>query len=358
LALGITKANDKQSIERRIRRTLNDRWLSQEHCYLPVLRAVIDWEEVIDGNTVFLMVDESSKADKVHLFRVSIPYRGGSIAVAWELWEQNQPQEDDEYWDRAKEVFARAASVLPEGVEVIVLADRAYENPPFVDMLKAWNWHFAVRCKAKGSIRFKDMPGREGPLAERIKTELPCPGRRWKAQGWVYKKAGWRRASIVAVWAHGQKEPLVVLTDLPARWEVIGCYGRRFWIETGFRNDKSRGWCWEDTQVQSIQRHERLMIAMCWASLVALCLGVQEAESCQEKLARRQTRARQGRKAARPQPAKESIFTMGLRRVRGWLYGSQNETISWRLPLLNACSWTKQWYNQQANFYVFKTVRP
>lgn len=358
LALGITGANDKESIERRLRRTLNDRYLAQENCYLPVLRTVINWEDVLkEDRTLFLIVDESSNEDRIHLFRVSIPYRGGSITLAWELWEQNQPQQDGEYWDKAREVFARVASILPDGIRVIMLADRAYENPPFIDLLSTWNWHFAVRCKARGSLRFKDMLGKESSLAERIKTELPCPGRRWKAQGRVYKKAGWRRVSIVAVWAHGQKEPLVVLTDLPTRWEVISYYGRRFWIETGFRNDKSMGWCWENTQVRTIAHHERLMIGMCWATLVALCLGVKEVESYEAKLARRQAKAKQGHKVARPQPAKESMFTMGLRRVRRWLYSTCHDAISWRLPLIHAYSWTHQWYNQQAYLYVFKTVR-
>ncbi|MDQ6738819.1 MAG: transposase, partial [Actinomycetota bacterium] len=81
-----------------------------------------------------------------------------------------------------------------------------------------------------------------------VTRHLRCPGQRWKARGWVFKDAGWRAASVVGMWARGMKEELVVLSDLPAEWAVLGYYERRFWIEPGFRNDKSRGWEWEASQ--------------------------------------------------------------------------------------------------------------
>ncbi len=71
----------------------------------------------------------------------------------------------------------------------------------------------------------------------------------------------------------------MVLTDLPARWRVLRVYQRRFWIEPGFRSDKRKGWQWEERQVRGVARHARLLLALAWASLVALCLGAQAAEA-------------------------------------------------------------------------------
>ncbi|MDP9373109.1 MAG: transposase, partial [Chloroflexota bacterium] len=294
LALGLTKATEAESVARRLRRTLGDARLEQRTCYAPVLGQVLDWGAILQGGRrVVLALDESSKADAVHLFRVSLPYRGGSVPLAWAVWAQNQPLAAGRYWATVDAVLAQVAALLPAGVEVVVVADRAYDIPAFVDRLAAYGWHWVVRCKANGTMRFRDRPGREHAIRDLVRRHLPCPGRRWKGRGQVFKDAGWRDASVVAVWGAGQKEPLVALTDLPARWAVLRLYQRRFWIEPGFRNDKTRGWQWEDSQVRGVAHHERLLLALAWASLVLRCLGAQEAEvRLAARLARRGRRHR------------------------------------------------------------------
>ena len=89
-ALRLTQASSPDSIARRLRRTLNDPALTAATCYEPVLPRVIDWPALLRGSRrVVLIVDESSKADEVHLFRVSLAYWGGSLPLGWAVWEQN-----------------------------------------------------------------------------------------------------------------------------------------------------------------------------------------------------------------------------------------------------------------------------
>src|SRR5947207_996937 len=137
-------------------------------------------------------------------------------------------------------VLAQVAAELWAGARVVVLADRAFDIPTFVDRITARGWHWVVRLKANGTSRFRDHLGREHGVRDLVRRHVARPGQRWKAHGQVFKKAGWRPASVVALWAAGQAEPLVVLTDLPPRWEVLKLYGRRFWIEAGFRTDKTK----------------------------------------------------------------------------------------------------------------------
>jgi hypothetical protein len=172
-------------------------------------------------------------------------------------------------------------------------------------------------------------------------------GQRWKANGWVFKDAGWRKASVVAVWGRGEKEALVVLSDLAPRWEVLRLYRRRAWTECGFRSDKGKGWGWEQSQVQGLGHQERLLLAMAWASLLVYCLGVAEAAArC----------AQAGH--AKPQHARLSLFTMGLRRTQRWLRQTLPTVVDWHLPDIDARSWTDQWYAFLSYRFVFKSVRP
>ncbi len=359
-ALHLTRAQWVESIARRLRRTLNDPALTAATCYEPVLPHVIDWPAVLRGSRrVVLIVDESSKEDQIHLFRVSLAYWGGSLPLGWAVWEQNQPLPDGYYWQTVDAILDRIAALVPAGLEVIVVADRAYDIPAFVDRIAGYGWHWVVRCKTGSSRRWRDYQGREWALRALVARHLPGPGRRWKARGQVFKAAGWRDASVVGVWAPGQKEALVVLSDLPAQWAVLRLYGRRFWIESGFRTDKRKGWQWEDSQVQGVAHHERLLLAMAWASLVTLCLGVQEAQRRVDALAERPIRVRAGRPSpGRPQHARESLFTLGLRQVRQWLSQAWAGAFPWGLADLDTESWTAQWQFHQAYRLIFQTVRP
>jgi hypothetical protein len=89
-ALALTCATSADSIARRLRRTLNDPHLDQATCYAPVLQHLLDWDQVLRGQRrLVLVVDERSKADAVQLFRVSLPYWGGRLPLAWCGWQQH-----------------------------------------------------------------------------------------------------------------------------------------------------------------------------------------------------------------------------------------------------------------------------
>jgi hypothetical protein len=353
-ALGLTRATEAESIARRLRRTLSDARLAPQTCYAPVLGEVIDWAAARrGGGSIVLALDESSKAGEVHLLRVSLPYRGSSLPLAWAVWRQNQPLPAGQYWAHVDAVLAQVARLLPPGLPVVVTADRAYDVPAFVDRVAAHGWHWVVRCKANGAGRFRDHLGREHGLRELLRRGLPAPGRRWKARGAAFKDAGWRAVSVVGVWGRGQREPLAVLSDLPARWRLLRLYERRFWIEPGFRADKRKGWQWEESQVQGLAHHERLLLALAWASLVALCLGAQAAEA---RLAAR--RARRVPPRRRPEHARASLFTLGLGRARQWLYRPPSVALRWHLPALLAERWTAHWQRAQGYCAHCSTVRP
>src|SRR5205823_12170383 len=121
-------------------------------------------------------------------------------------------------------------------------ADRAYDIPPFLDRCQERGWQVIVRCKANSALHFRDHQGREQELRQLLRQRVRRPDQRWKGRGQLFKKAGWRTVSIVAVWARGETEPLVVLSTLAPRWDLAAWYGRRFWSGWGFGPGKSPAW--------------------------------------------------------------------------------------------------------------------
>ena len=356
-ALGLTHATQPESIARRLRRTLNDPHLTPVRCYDPLLQQVVAWDDLLRGSRqVVVILDESTKTDQIHLLRASLPYWGGSLPLAWELWEQNVPLADGEYWCRIEQLLARVAAQVPADLEVIVVADEFFAIPGFVDRLARYGWHWVIRVTPCGSHRFRDHRGRESGLGERVRQQVRQPGQRWKARGAVFKDAGWYAASVVAVWAAGTAEPVVLLSDLGPDWQVVRMYDRRFWCEPGFRTDKTHGWQWESSQVQGVDHHAVLLLGMAWASLVTLCLGVEEARA---RLAAAAARPVQARRIGRPRHARESVFTLGLGQLRAWLYRTWQRALNWRLPEVDSASWSARWHQQQAQRLIFSPpVRP
>lgn len=354
-ALNLTAAVTAEHVGRRLRRTLSDPLLIAEECYQPLLHSVIAWPSVTHKGRIIVAIDESSKEEVLHLFRASLPYWGNAVPLVWTIWEQNVPLPEGAYWAMVDALLARLALLLPAGLPVWIVADRFYAIAPFLDRLTAYGWHWAIRITTTGSHRFRDARGREWALKEYLARRVGGVGQQWKGGGWVLKQAGWRRVRLVACWGTGEAEALVVITDGAARWQVLDTYARRFWIEPGFRSDKKRGWQWEESQVQGLAHHAVLLLAMAWASLLALCLGVVEARACLGRLA---ARPRPGR-APHPRPARESLFTLGLVAIRTCLYGRRKRRrVQWHLPEINALSWSERWYQAQSLWSLSQTVRP
>jgi hypothetical protein len=355
--LDLTAARQPASIGRRLRRTLNDRLLTAATCYTPVIRSVVTASLLASRvREVVLVLDESSHTDRIHLLRVSLAYRGGSLPLAWVLWPQNTVQPAGSYWRAVERVLTTVAAILPADLPLVLLADRAYDVPAFVDAMTRRGWSWVVRTKAGSDLKLRDRAGREHGLRRLVTRHLARPGQRWQMRGLAFKTAGWRRVSIVGVWARGQAEPLVVLTDRRARMAVIALYRRRFWIEPGFRQDKTAGWQWEDSQVTDLAHQERLVLALAWATLVSLCLGSAHAEE-RLTLALAQPPHPAGTRPPRHRPhARQSLFTLGLSQVRRSLYRGW-AGICWMLPDLHETSWTRQWERVQLTRYV-ETVRP
>lgn len=355
-ALRLTRASCAESIARRLRRTLNDPHLDQASCYAPVLHQLIDWQDLLRGQRrLVIIVDESSKADELHLFRVSLPYWGGSLPLAWCVWQQNVPLPEGFYCNAVDKVLDQLDELLPKGLQVVIVADRAYSIPPFIDRLTTRGWHWVIRLTTTGSHRWCDRHGREHALREVVRRHLRQSGQRWRSRGCLFKDAGWRKVELVGIWTGKAKEPLVVVSDLAERWGVLALYDRRFWIEPGFRSDKKKGWQWEASQVVGVEHHERLLLGMAWASLVTVVVGVEAAGEEVERLAGRKRR----KEMAQVRHARESVFTLGLRAMREWLYHATRCALRWQLSKVDAPSWQRQWHQYQSLRLIFGSpVRP
>ena len=99
----------------------------------------------------------------------------------------------------------------------------------------------------------------------------------------VFKKAGWRGANVVATWERGMKEAWLLLTDQRASLRHCRVYGQRMWEEESFRDDKSAGFGWQDSQVNDPAHAARLLLVLALAMVLAASQGSQAQKAGRRK---------------------------------------------------------------------------
>jgi len=333
--LGLSGARPA-SLERQIRRLENDPEVSAAVCFHPFAR-----KRLLFGRAqhLRLILDPTLQEDRVVMVSVAVWYRGRALPLAWAIWPANTPLEGDGFWKRVETLLDLVQTLLPAGVDITWLADRAFGTPAFIDLLVARGWHYVIRIQ--GQTHYRDRVGREASV-----QSLVQPGRRAKLRGEVFKKAGWRTNSVVAFWGRRHKSPLCLVSDLRADWALIALYRQRYPIEATFRDYKSYGWQWERGQVVDLQHMERLLVCMALATWIVLFVGTQAAKEILE-------RYRHAHRHTPPYESKRSLFQLGLEQLHCWLFDSLPPRLHWVLTDWDAPNWQKQLYCFVARMYVF-----
>ena len=326
-----------ESLERQIRRLENDPEIEVTTCF----ERFAHWRLIYGRpRRLLLIVDPTWQEDRVVMASVAIWYRGRALPLAWTTWPANVALQGKSFWERMGALLQRAAELLPQGIPVICMADRAFGAPAFMDLLKELGWHYVLRVQ--GQTVFQDCLGREYS----VQSLVPIPGLRAKRAGRVFKKSGWRTASVVAYWNGRFRSPLCLVSDLPPDWGLIELYRRRYPIKALFRDYKSAGWHWEQGQVKDPQHLERLLIGMALATWIVLMVGTQVAG---ETLKISST----GHRHTRPWEAKFSLFTLGLDRLHEWLANTKCLNPDWRLSNWEAPNWARQICAHHIHAYIF-----
>jgi hypothetical protein len=334
--LGLRNAK-AESLERQIRRTENDPELNVTLCFHPFAR-----QRLLLGRPqrLLLILDPTTQDDRLVMLTAAVWYRGRALPLAWAIWPANISLQGDRFWVRVAALLDQVAQLLPAGVPVVWIADRAFGTPTFIDLVVEYGWDYLVRVQ--GHTRCRDRIGKEYA----IRSLVPKRGHRTKLTGMVFKKAGWREASLVVYWASAYASPLCLVSSLTADWGLIMTYRRRYPIEATFRHYKSYGWQWEQGQVTDLVHMQRLLVAMALATWIVISVGSQVAH---ELLRRPST----GKRRTLPWEGKRSLFTLGLDRLQACLSSPQKPTLFVILTDWDAPNWSTQLYAYHARAFIF-----
>jgi len=277
-------------------------------CFGPLLAWVLRWWR---GEELALALDATALKGRLVVASVSVLYRGMAMPVAWYVTHGHRP---GAYLAPALDLLRTLATVVPPTMRVLVMADRGLWSPRLWGTIQDLGWHPLMRVRPDATFRPQG--------GERIaaRTLVPEPGRSWIGAGVAFKHAPVRQAAtLVAVWDIDQKEPWLLLTDLPPEHVEPGWYGLRTWIELGFRALKSFGWHWERSRRIEPQRVARHWLILAVATLWTAAVGTRVEDAVGRGADPARIRVATPPDPAAP-PRRVSVFARGL----SWL--------RWRLP--------------------------
>lgn len=168
-------------------------------------------------------------------------------------------------------VLQRLREVVPEGVGVIVLADRGFGDQKFYALLEQLKFDYVVRFRQ--CIQVMDEHGEKKSAGEWV----PETGRALRLVGARVTHDEAPVPAVVCVKKKGMEEAWCLATSLKEATAafVVGLYGKRFRTEETFRDVKDlrfgMGLSW--VRVSSPERRDRLLLVSALACGLLTLLG-------------------------------------------------------------------------------------
>mgnify|MGYP000309450887 CR=1 FL=1 len=165
-------------------------------------------------------------------------------------------------------------TMLPPGVEVVLLADRGFGRTELARVCQELGFHYVVRIKPNVWIRTPDW---EGKLSDYPVEKGTCR----LLRDVEYRRQHSVKHNVVVYWKKDlpkrRDECWFLMTDLddnPA-W-LSALYARRMTIEEVFRDYKNRrnGFALRNTRIRKAERFDRLLLVLVLAYLLLIGLGL------------------------------------------------------------------------------------
>ncbi len=168
-------------------------------------------------------------------------------------------------------LLRQAAKRLPQGVKVILLADRGFIHTAAMRVItQDLGWYYRIRIKAhtwvwrstRGWCQLKDIPLQRG--------EVLC----WHTVK-LHKREVYGPVHLAFGYNNVNGQFWGIVSDEPTSLHTFEEYGQRFEIEEAFLDDQSNGWNLQKSQIRSLCALSRLWFLLAIATLYVTAQGVE-----------------------------------------------------------------------------------
>jgi len=230
---------------------------------------------------LLLLLDETPWHNCWRVLKISVAWKRRAIPLCWLVFplkkrHKTQPEAVFQLLSQAQEIIQTYA---PQA-QVEFLADRGFCWPQIVRWCQSNGWDYIIRAPSQTRFRSAATPHHPGiPVCQ-----LVGRGEYWCGSGEIFKHSGWMASNIVVCWPERSgikrqdvKEPWLLITSLRPTLHCVRHYKRRMWHEESFRDEKSHGFRWQESQVGvrcgAYERVERFLLILALAQMGLMALG-------------------------------------------------------------------------------------
>jgi Transposase DDE domain len=258
IALHIPWESSLSNLVQRLERLLKNPRFEEHQLWAPFAKDILDQAK---NTPLRLVMDRTDINDRHWILVVSLVFKGRTIPLTWNILEN----EGSSSYTEQEALLERILSWIPQGCQVILLADREFDSSSLMDFCLAEGWHFCFRIRCD---RWLNLPNgdRFQPKALNLKA----------GQSRYFKSVfpnGLKGESLSLSCRFGGKEAWYIVSDLPAGASILSHYAHRFCTEETFRDWKRAGFHLENTHLVVPERVSRLLFCLCLAHLWCLWWG-------------------------------------------------------------------------------------
>lgn len=235
----VSRATYAQSHQRRFRRWCANRRIDVTGVHQAlVAQSLCQWGK----NRLYLSLDTTMVWNCFCIVWVGVVYRGRTIPVAWKIVAQSSSTV--RLWT-IQRVLRQTARVVPNGVSVVLLADRGFADGKLMKYLRqTLNWHFRIRIKR--SFQFQ-LHGQWHKVSD---VQLQKGHAYFTSTVLIGKTNPY--PNVYLAFAHDKltDEDWVIVSDEPATLQTFAQYRLRFQVEESFLDLKSNGFNLEASRLR------------------------------------------------------------------------------------------------------------
>jgi hypothetical protein len=269
IASKVPDGQKRESRSKRFARFLQNKHVTPDAFFLPYAQALL---ESLPAGPLVLIMDGSQVGRGCMVLMLSVLFQQQGQQRALPLcWLVLKAKKGHFAQARHRELVTQAQKFIAPGREVIFLGDGEFDGPELLAALTEAGWQYVCRTAKNALLCEADWPAETFSLSELCLQ----PGDSVELGDVLFTAQGVGPVLIGAVWEPGQKEPLLLVSNLDFLHEARFWYRKRFGIETFFCDQKSRGFYLCHSHLSDPQRLSRLLIATCLAYYWMVCLGTE-----------------------------------------------------------------------------------
>ena len=194
--------------------------------------------------------------------------KGLSTPLLWKSVEKKQLKHNRARYE--DQLLSQLKTILPEGVEVLLLADRGFADKKFFLFLEEeLKFKYIIRIKSSTTVTHQDT-------SKKTASWLKPDGKVLQLKEAFLTREQYPIKQFIAIKDKGMKAAWFLVSNSALKAsEVVKHYAKRGKIEPYFRDlkDSRFGWGLGQTHIKSAERRDRLMLILALSYTLLALLG-------------------------------------------------------------------------------------